>query len=91
MRYDREVAFQFVLSEYFHHCAHYIPVLFWNEREFVLEAVKQDGRALGYASEELRTDREVVLEAMKNGGSLYEASKELSNDPELRKLAGWDE
>ena len=33
----------------------------------VLEAVKQDGYALEYASAALKDDREIVLEAVKNG------------------------
>ncbi len=32
--------------------------------EFVLAAVKQDGRALEYVSEELKSNREVVLAAL---------------------------
>ena len=44
----------------------------------VLEAVKQDGYALEYASEELRGDREVVLAAVKqNGRALEQASFKL--------------
>lgn len=34
-------------------------------KEVVLEAVKEDGYALRYASEELQNDKEVVLEAVK--------------------------
>lgn len=34
-------------------------------KEEVLEAVKQDGLALEYASEKLQNDREVVLEAVR--------------------------
>ena len=49
-----------------------------------LEAVKQNGRALGSASEELRGDREVVMEAVKqNGTALAYASKELKGDRPL--------
>ena len=47
-------------------------------KEEVLEAVKQDGYALEYASEELRGDREVVLAAVKqNGRALEQASFKL--------------
>jgi hypothetical protein len=44
----------------------------------VLEAVKNNGWALGHASEELQGDREVVLAAVKqNGEALQYASEEL--------------
>jgi hypothetical protein len=36
----------------------------WNNKEEVLEAVREDGNDLEDASEELRADREVVLSAM---------------------------
>ena len=36
-----------------------------NDRNKLLEAVREDGFALGYASEELRGDKEVVLEAVR--------------------------
>ena len=36
------------------------------DREIVLEAVKNDGSALEYASENLKEDREIVLEAENN-------------------------
>ena len=53
-------------------------------KEVVLEAVKQDGRALEYASEELRGDKEVVMEAVKQYGRALEyASEELRGDKEV--------
>ena len=39
-----------------------------DDREFMLEAVKQDGRALASASAALKDDREIVLEAVKQDG-----------------------
>ncbi len=33
----------------------------YNDKEFVLEAIKQNGSVLQYASAELRADKEVVL------------------------------
>ena len=33
---------------------------FWADREFMLEAVRQNGLALQYAAAELRADREIV-------------------------------
>ena len=49
-----------------------------------LIAVKQNGWALKYTSEELKNDKEVVLEAVKrNGLTLQYASKELQNNKEI--------
>ena len=49
-----------------------------------LGAVKRDGRALQQASEELKGDREVVMEAVKqNGHALQHASEELKRDREV--------
>ena len=46
----------------------------------MLEAVKQNGRALYYASAALKDDHEIVLEAVKqNGRALRFASAELRN------------
>jgi hypothetical protein len=57
---------------------------FKNDREFVLEAVKQKGELLKYVSEEFKNDREVVMEAVKqDGGSLKYASEEFKNDREV--------
>ena len=54
------------------------------DREIVLEAVKNDGSALKYASENLKEDREIVLEAVKNDGSALEyASENLKEDREI--------
>ena len=54
-----------------------------NKKE-ALKAVKQNGWALEFASDELKNDREVVLEAVKEKGSagfaLEYASEELKND-----------
>ena len=58
------------------------------DREVVLEAVQQDGRALQYASEELQADREVVLAAVQqNGWAIEHASPELRADREVRLAA----
>jgi CxxC motif-containing protein len=55
-----------------------------NDKEVVLEAVKQNGYSLEYASEELKNNKEVVLEAVKqNGYSLHYASEELKNNKEV--------
>ena len=59
------------------------------DREIVLEAVKQNGHALEYASAALKDDREIVLEAVKQKGvALFFASAALKNDVELKRLAG---
>jgi hypothetical protein len=42
-----------------------------------MEAVKNDGWALQYASEKLRADNDVVIEAVKNDRVLSYASEEL--------------
>ena len=53
-------------------------------RAELLEAVKKDGRALEYAGEALKNDRDIVLEAVKNDGSaLAYASEALKNDREF--------
>ena len=39
-----------------------------NNREIVMEAVKQNGNALRYASEDLMRDSEIVMEAVKQNG-----------------------
>ena len=53
-------------------------------KEEVLEAVKQKGSALLYASYELQGDRDVVLEAVQRYGlALMYASEELRADPEI--------
>ena len=55
----------------------------------MLEAVKQNGYALEYASAALKDDREIVLEAVKqNGLALYSASAALQRDREIVDYAG---
>ena len=50
----------------------------------VLEAVRNDGLALWYASEELHKDREIVLKAVKKHGfALKFASTNLQNDSKI--------
>ncbi|SVE06134.1 uncharacterized protein METZ01_LOCUS458988, partial [marine metagenome] len=48
----------------------------WNNKEEVLEAVREDGSRLERASKELKADKEVVLEAVKNSGYLLEYASE---------------
>ena len=54
-----------------------------------MEAVRQDGRALKFASETLRSDKEVVMEAVQqNGNALRFASETLQSDEEVVMEAG---
>lgn len=59
----------------------------WANKAFVLAAVRQDGAALRKASEELKSDKEVVLAALSTKGStsyvLCYASEELKDDKEV--------
>jgi hypothetical protein len=46
--------------------------------------VQQNGRALQYASTELKNDREIVMAAVNQNGYLYQyASEALKNDREV--------
>ena len=50
----------------------------------MIEAVRQNGNALQYASQELTRDREVVMEAVRqNGWALQFASEELKRHREV--------
>ena len=54
------------------------------KKEAVMAAVKKDGMALQYASNEMKADREVVLAAVKEDGmALQFASDELKADEEV--------
>ena len=48
-----------------------------------MEAIRQTGDALRFASDELTNDKEVILEAMQNGLNLEYASKEIRNNKEV--------
>ena len=49
-----------------------------------MEAAKQDGNALQFASAELKGDREIVMEAVEQWGfALQYASHELQGDREI--------
>ena len=58
-------------------------------KDVVLAAVGQDGRALWFASEELKNDREFMLAAIGQDGrgALWFASEELKNDREFMLAA----
>lgn len=59
----------------------------WNDKEVVLAALNQNGRALEYAPNDLQNDKDVVLTAVnQDGTSLKYASDKLQNDFELLTL-----
>ena len=59
----------------------------WADRDYVLEAVRQYGKALRFADESFQADREVVLAAVKEDAEAFEyAAKELQKDKELKKI-----
>ena len=39
----------------------------WDDREFVSKCIKQNGNLIKLASDELRNDRELLIEAVNNG------------------------
>jgi len=56
----------------------------WDDREFMLEAVKLSGFALKYASARLRADKTLVMHAVKTDGfALGHATKALWDDRDL--------
>ncbi len=58
--------------------------IFQKDKEVILEAVKRNGRALEYASLELKNDKDIVLEAVKqNGRALVFASDDLKINREV--------
>jgi len=68
----------------------YNPDLFKNaeshlklDKDAAMAAINYSGSNLEYASKELQADKEVVMAAIKNRGSLKHASKELQADKEL--------
>ena len=65
-----------------------VPEKFYNDKSFVLEAVKQDGLALEYADESLKKNKSIVLEALKlDGYALKFADESLQKDPDIIKAA----
>lgn len=59
----------------------------WNNKQMVLEAVKQNGYALNLASDEFKNDKDVVLLAVKQSGWALElASDEFKNDRNDREV-----
>jgi hypothetical protein len=50
-----------------------------NDKEVVLEAIKQYGYAFRFASVELKNDKEVVLEAIKQNGYALEYNNVIVN------------
>lgn len=59
-----------------------------NDREFFLETVRENGKALRFAGEKLRDDKALVFIAMQNTVEAFRyVSERLSNDPELATMA----
>ena len=59
-----------------------------DDREFFLEAIKENGTTLRYAGEKLRDDKTIVSLAMQTNIDAFKyASERLSNDPELATMA----
>eukprot|EP00931_Biecheleriopsis_adriatica_P078142 TRINITY_DN5160_c0_g1_i3.p1 TRINITY_DN5160_c0_g1~~TRINITY_DN5160_c0_g1_i3.p1 ORF type:complete len:690 (-),score=140.37 TRINITY_DN5160_c0_g1_i3:103-2133(-) len=57
------------------------PVQLPDDKDYLLEAVRQDGRSLRCASQRLRDDKDVVLGVVRQDGRLLEfASKRLQDD-----------
>ena len=55
-----------------------------NNKEYILNAVKQNGSLLDFASDDIKNDKEVVLEAIKNNPeSLEFASEKLKGDRDV--------
>ena len=67
----------------------------WDNKNFVLTAVKDYAYALTYASERLKDDKEIVLTSLRrnDGGALQYASERLKDDKEIVltavKQPGW--
>jgi Domain of unknown function (DUF4116) len=60
----------------------------YNDRDFMLAAVKQDGLALEDANEQFKDDREVVLAAVQqNGWALEDASEQFKEDRDFMLAA----
>ena len=58
-----------------------IPIQVYNNKNIVLNIVKNNGLSLEFASDELKNDRDIVYEAVANNGiSLEFASEELKQD-----------
>jgi hypothetical protein len=59
-----------------------------SDKDIVLFAVRREGRALRFASEEMKSNKSVVLAAVTNNGLALEyASEKLRNDEEVVKKA----
>ena len=57
----------------------------WNDKQYVLKAVKQYGNALKYADDSLKKDKEVVLEAVKQNGEALDYADTLFK--KIKKLS----
>ena len=67
---------------------HYIPkniiIQIGNDKEMMLELIKQDAKIISIGSEKIKNDREIILKAVqKEGNVLYFASDLLKGDKEI--------
>ena len=61
---------------------------FWNDKEFVLKALKIRGGYFGYTSSKLQIDKDVILEAVKKNGFVMNlTSKTFQNNNKLIVIA----
>eukprot|EP00971_Amphidinium_carterae_P283764 5633515-Amphidinium_carterae.1 len=66
-----------------------VPERYRADRQIVLRAVQQDGRALQHAAEDCKADRRIVLAAVHNDGwALHYAAEECQADPRGRGPPG---
>jgi len=65
----------------------------WADKSFVMQMVQWDGKTLEYAAGFLKTDRDVVLAAVRqNGAALKFAGGGLNQNPECLRVAGlWED
>ena len=62
--------------------------IFKKDKEFILEAVKLNGRALEYADDSLKKDKKIVLEAVKeNHYAIWEMDESLDKNKEIILMA----
>ena len=81
---DEEIARMVVCKFYQGDFLKYFSEELRNNKDFILDAVKFDGKALEWVSEELKNDKDVVLKAIENYPIVIQyASDELRNDKEI--------
>lgn len=85
---DRESKIQFANLAYKSGSHSKVPAELWNDIEFVLEAVRRNGRVLAYVPRNL-IDKEIALGAVKNHcAAIIYVPKELKSDSDILNIAG---